>query len=170
MADPTTYDSTITVVQAILTTLTHILQKATQSHPIPTTLLGARLHEDMYPLSDQVRCLTDFSSYLVARLTDRDPVPLGSKPTTFDECYARIETVRKALSEADRDVVNQQGRTVKPTNRGPLGQIDMSGAVYAHTVVIPNIYFHLTTAYGILRKEGVPLGKLDYYEGFILLH
>lgn len=41
----------------------------------------------------------------------------------------------------------------------------MSGAAYAHTVVLPMVYFHVTTAYGILRKEGVPLGKRDYFAG-----
>lgn len=50
---------------------------------------------------------------------------------------------------------------------GPGKTVQMSAAMYAHSIVLPNIYFHLTTAYGIMRKEGVPLGKRDYYVGFI---
>lgn len=164
-----TYDSTIAVTQGILNTLTHILTKAEQSHPDPSSLLNARLHPDMYPLTDQVRCLANFSEFLAARLTDREPAQLGSKPNTFAECHERIETVLSTLRAADKDLVNAQGEAVKPTNRGPLGEVDMSGAVYAHTIVLPNIYFHLATAYGILRAQGVQIGKMDYYQGFVPL-
>lgn len=164
-----TYDSTIAITQGILTTLTHILTKAEQEHPNPSSLLDARLHPDMYPLTDQVRCLTQFSEYLSARLTDREATQLGSKPNTFAECHARIEGVLQTLRGADRDLVNAQGEAVKPTSRGPLGDVDMSGAVYAHAVVLPNIYFHLATVYGILRAQGVRVGKMDYYQGFVPL-
>ncbi|KAL4873670.1 hypothetical protein BDV12DRAFT_159383 [Aspergillus spectabilis] len=162
----TTYDATIVVVQAILNTFTHILHQAEQHPKASTFLTEARLHEDMYPLADQIRLATQFSEFLVARLTGRPSVLLGGNPTTFAEGYERIETVQKTLREADRDVVNQNGDKVEKTQRGPERAVDMSGAAYAHTIVLPNVYFHLNTAYGVLRKEGVPLGKRDYYEGF----
>lgn len=72
----------------------------------------------------------------------------------------------KAVNDADKDVVNQHGDIVKTTWMGPEKAVEMSAATYAHKIALPNIYFHLTTAYGILRKEGVPLGKGDYYVGF----
>lgn len=87
-------------------------------------------------------------------------------PTTFAECYERIETVLKALNEAEKDVVNRQADVVAKTPMGPETAVEMSAAAYAHSIALPNIYFHLTTAYGILRKEGVELGKRDYYVGF----
>lgn len=161
----TFYDGTIVVVQCILNSLSNILHQAEQ-RPNASTLLEARLHEDMYPLADQVRIATQFSENLVARLTGRDPVAFQGNPTTFAECYERIETVLKRLSEADKDVVNQYGDIVGATQIGPEKTIGMSGAAYAHSIALPNIYFHLATAYGILRKEGVPLGKKDYYVGF----
>lgn len=161
----TFYDGTIPVLQAILKTLTHILHKAEQQ-PNATTLPSARLHENMYPLIDQVRLATHFSEALVARLTGRDEVKFDGSPTTFAEFYSRIETVLKALGEADKETVNKSADVAAPTKLGPEISVPMSGAAYAHTVVLPNVYFHLTTAYGILRKEGVPLGKRDYYEGF----
>ncbi|RJE18859.1 hypothetical protein PHISCL_08794 [Aspergillus sclerotialis] len=160
-----TYDGTVSVVGAILTTLSHILHQATQ-HPKADTLLNARLHEDMYPLADQIRLATQFSENLVARLTGREAVTFDGNPATYAECFERIETVLKAVREADKDIVNQYGDKVELTKRGPLEPVEMSGATFAHTMVLPNIYFHLTTAYGILRKEGVPLGKKDYYVGF----
>lgn len=162
----TLYDGTILVNQGILKTLSSILHQG-EDHPNAKTLLGARLHEDMYPLSDQIRLATQFSENLVARLTGRKPVTFEGKPTTFAECYERIETVLKALNEADKDVVNQRADVAEATQMGPQKEVDMSAATYAHVIVLPNIYFHLTTAYGILRKEGVPLGKLNYYAGFM---
>ncbi|KAJ5662687.1 hypothetical protein N7462_011613 [Penicillium macrosclerotiorum] len=159
------YDSAIAVTQSLLRTLSHILHTAEQS-PNASTILESRLIEDMYPVPDQVRLATQYSEFLVARLMGREPVTFSGNPTTFAECYQRIDTVLQSLSEADRDVVTQHGDAVAPTNLGPQGTVEMSGAAYAHTVVLPNIYFHLNTAYGILRKAGIPLGKKDYYVGF----
>ncbi|GAD99919.1 hypothetical protein AOR_1_404184 [Paecilomyces variotii No. 5] len=161
----TLYDGTIVVVQSILNTLSHILHQAEQRTDA-ISLLEARLHEDMYPLTDQVRLATQFSENLVARLTGREPVTFEGKPTTFSQCYDRIETVLKALKEADKNVVNKNGDVVATAKLGPENTAELSGAVYAQYLALPNIFFHLTTAYGILRKEGVPLGKRDYYVGF----
>ncbi|KAJ5204295.1 uncharacterized protein N7498_005174 [Penicillium cinerascens] len=160
------YDGSIVTAKAILSSLSHILHKAEEQRTDASTLLDARLIDDMYPLSDQVRVATQFSENLVARLTGREPVTFEPKPSTFAECYERIETVLKSLNEADKDTVNQYGDKIELTKLGPLKSVEMSGAAYAHTVALPNLYFHVTTAYGILRKEGVPVGKLDYYAGF----
>lgn len=165
----THYDATIVVVQGILNTLSHILHKAEQ-RPDTSTLLEARLYEDMYPVTDQVRLVTQFSENVVARLTGREPVTFEGKPTTFAQCYERIETVLKRLKEADKVVVNQHGDILGATQMGPGKTVQMSGAAYTHSIALPNIYFHLVTTYGILRKEGVPLGKMDYYMGFFPQH
>ncbi|KAI9926599.1 hypothetical protein ASPWEDRAFT_45294 [Aspergillus wentii DTO 134E9] len=162
----TFYDGTIVVLQGILGSLSHILHLAEQQHPAASSLLEARLHADMYPLPDQIRLATQFSENLVARLTGREPVTFDGNPTSFAQFYERIDTVLKSLNEADKDVVNQRGDVVEVTKMGPGMEAPISGAAYAHTIVLPNVYFHLTTAYGILRKEGVPLGKRDYYVGF----
>lgn len=163
----TFYDGTVPVVQSLLRTLTHILQKA-QHHPNATeeTLFNARLTTDMYPLSDQIRLATQYSENLAARLTAREPTTFETKPTTFASSYERIDTVLKTLAEAEREVVNGQADVLTLTQLGPEAKVEMSGSAYAHTVVLPNVYFHVATAYGILRKEGVELGKRDYYVGF----
>lgn len=162
----TFYDGTIPVLQSILNSLTHILHQAEQ-HPSADTLLSARLYEDMYPLTDQIRLATTFSSKLVARLTGGEATTFEGSPQTFPECYQRIETVLDAIKDADKEVVNRHADVVAGTGLGRQElEIDMSGAAYAHTLALPNIYFHLVTAYGICRKEGVQLGKKDYYVGF----
>ncbi|OGM46942.1 hypothetical protein ABOM_004416 [Aspergillus bombycis] len=154
----TFYDGTIPVVQSILNSLSHILQQASQQ-PNANILLAARLHEDMYPLTDQVRITTQFAANLVARLTGQSPVSFEGSPATYVECHERIETVLKALKDADKEVVNQHADVVASTPMGPETAVEMSAAAYAHRIALPNIYFHLTTAYGILRKEGVPLER-----------
>ncbi|KAN0121874.1 hypothetical protein V8E51_000200 [Hyaloscypha variabilis] len=156
--DYTLYDGTILVAQSILKTLSHILHQA-EKRPDASTLLEARIYEDMYPLAGQVRLSTQFSENLVARLTGREPVTFENNLTTFAKFYERIETTLKVLNDADKDVVNEHADVLAATRLGPETTVQMSGAVYAHSIVLPTIYLHLTTAYGILRKEGVPLGK-----------
>ncbi|KAJ5578207.1 uncharacterized protein N7459_007171 [Penicillium hispanicum] len=159
------YDGTIVVAYSILQTLSHILHKA-EERPNASALLEARLYEDMYPLTDQIRIATQFCENLVARLTGREPVVYENNLTTFAKFHERIAAVQKTLNEADKKLVNQHGDIVATTKIGPKGTTEMSGAMFAYSITLPNIYFHLATAYGILRKEGVPLGKLDYYVGF----
>ncbi|PYH97054.1 hypothetical protein BO71DRAFT_396497 [Aspergillus ellipticus CBS 707.79] len=162
----TFYDGTIPVLQGVLRTLSHILHQAEQQ-PNSNTLLEARLSPDMYPLPDQIRIATQFSENLVARLTGREPVAFEKDDlTSFAKFYERIETVAKVLGEADKETVNRHGEMLEATKMGPEAEVQMSGAAYAHTIVLPNVYFHVMTAYGILRKEGVPLGKRDYFVGF----
>lgn len=161
----TFYDGTIVVAQSILSSLSHILHQA-EERPYANSLLEARINEDMYPLPDRTRIVAQFSENLVARLTDREPMTFEGNPAAFAKCYERIETVLKALNEADKDIVNQNAGIAKATQLGPATTVQMSDAAYAHTIIMPNLFFHLVTAYGILRKEGVPLGKQDYYTGF----
>ncbi|KAJ5226821.1 uncharacterized protein N7469_006827 [Penicillium citrinum] len=161
----TFYDGTIVVLQGILETFSHILHKAEES-PNSSAFPAARLHEDMYPLTDQIRLATQFSEYILAKVTGREPRKFEGNPLTFAEFYERIDTMLKSLKEADKDVVNANADKEELTQVGPTAKIELSNAIYAHRIALPNIYFHLNIAYGILRKEGVPLGKLDYFAGF----
>ncbi|KAL3461044.1 hypothetical protein BJX64DRAFT_261960 [Aspergillus heterothallicus] len=162
----TFYDSTIPTCQSILRTLAHILQKAQSTHPSPESLLSARLHESMYPLADQLRIAAQWTENLAARFTGRDqPTQFGGNPATLAEALERINTVLDSLAGADRETVDARAETLAPTPMGPGVVVEKSGAEYAHAIALPNVYFHLATAYGILRKEGIELGKRDYYEG-----
>lgn len=168
MSSHTFYDGSIAVAISILKSLSHILQLAEQQRPSSTSTLlhDARLHADMYPLADQIRLVTQYSEKLAARLTGREETTFPGNPSSFAESFERIETVLKALNEADKHRVNEEVDELKLTPIGPEVAVPMSGGAYAHTVVLPNIYFHLTTAYGILRKEGIAIGKRDYYAGY----
>lgn len=164
----TFYDGVILPLQGILGTLTHLLKQAEQ-HPNAEHLTNTRLHEDMYPVTDQVRLAIQFSENIVGKVTGREAVTLDPDLASYAKCYERIETVLKSLGEADRDVVNGQADVVSSASLGPGGTIDVTAAIYAHTLALPNVYFYLVTAYGILRKEGLPLKKWDYYNGFVPL-
>lgn len=120
-------------------------------------------------MPDQVRLATQFCENLTARLSGREAVNFTGDLSTFAKCYERIETALKVLKETDKGVVNQHADDVGPTQMGPGVTVDMMAATYAHSIALPNIYFHLNAAYGILRKSGVPLGKRDYYAGFAAL-
>jgi hypothetical protein len=160
----TLYDGTLVVVQSLLTTLSHVLHQA-EERPDSSTLLEARLFEDMLPLADQVRISTQYSENMVSKLTGVEAVVFDGDFATFAKCYARIEAVLKKVNEADKDIVNQHGDLLVTTPLGPGKTVELSAATYANLIAFPNIYFHITTAYGILRKEGVPLGKRDFYTG-----
>jgi hypothetical protein len=80
----TLYDGTIAVVQGILNTLSHILHQAEQQPGLDaSTLLEARLHDDMLPLADQIRIATEYSEKLVAKLSGKEPVTFEGKPATI---------------------------------------------------------------------------------------
>ena len=117
----------------------------------------------MYPLPDQIRLATKYASDIAARLTAREPIVFENNLTSFAKFHERIDQVLKTLDEADKDLVNSRGDVLSPTSLGPGKTVDISAGMFAHSIAFPNVYFHFVTAYGILRKEGVELGKRDYF-------
>ncbi|KAI2787579.1 hypothetical protein POX_f07951 [Penicillium oxalicum] len=164
MAPPYTFHvGSVKVAHNLLQTLANILHKA-EEHPNAASFLDARLIEDMYTLRDQIRLSVQYLEHIVARVTNRDPITY-EKPTSFAQSYEFINQVVTAAAQADPEAVNQQADVVKSSFLGKM-EADMSTADYVHMALLPNVYFHVTTAYGILRKEGVKLEKWDFYSGF----
>ncbi|KAL7799220.1 hypothetical protein V8C37DRAFT_367031 [Trichoderma ceciliae] len=160
------YDATVPLAKSALSALTNIL-KTGEAAPNSAGLLAARIHEDMFPLSFQVKFITDVSTKIVARLHGVEPHVWEGEIDTFADCYARIAKAEEILATADKDLINQRQNEVVSLGMGSKGTFEMPGANYANGYVLPNLFFHLTTAYNILRKEGVPLGKANYLESFI---
>jgi len=127
----------------------------------PQVLLEARLFPDMFPFTRQVQLATDFSKGACARLAGVDPPKYPDTEATFDELKARVAKTIAFIKEfkpsqidgsEERDISLQMGgqtRTFKGEN-------------YLTSVVLPNFFFHATTAYAILRHNGVELGKQDF--------
>ncbi|RFU78246.1 helix-turn-helix domain-containing [Trichoderma arundinaceum] len=160
------YDATVPLAKSALKALTNIL-KTGEAVPESANLLAARLAPDMLPLTFQVKSVTDISTKIVARLHGIEPHVWEGDINTFADCYARIAKAEEILATADKDLINQRQSEIVTLGMGSKGTFQMPGANYANGYVLPNLFFHLTTAYNILRKEGVPLGKTSYLESFI---
>lgn len=148
-----------------LTSLSAILDKAGQhaaSRKIdPAVLLGTRLFPDMFPLTKQVQLACDFAKGGAARLAGVEPPKFPDEEKTIDELKARIaKTIDFVKSVQASQIDGSEARDIAL----PLGgqTRHFKGQSYLLNMVLPNFYFHATTAYAILRHCGIELGKLDF--------
>jgi hypothetical protein len=127
----------------------------------PSVLLTARLFPDMFPLTGQVQAACDTAKRATARLVGAEPPRFEDNEVTFDELHDRIRRTSAYVEshaadgfpgEEDRKIEMKTGSTV----------ISLTPREYLTRFALPNFYFHITTAYDILRHNGVVLGKRDY--------
>lgn len=168
MSSLSLYDATIPTAKSAFKAMVTILREG-EKHPNAASFPAARLAEDMNPLTYQVHIATQLVEKLVARLTGREPTIFEDNLSSFAEMYERIETVQKVIDATDKDAFNERADLVQAIPMGPM-TLDLSGVAYATTFTIPNLYFHLTTTYAILRKEGVQIGKKEYIMDFLAPH
>jgi uncharacterized protein len=123
-------------------------------------LLASRLAPNMWSLSRQITAACDTAKFTVARLCSKEAPRQADTETTFEEVRARIHSVLEYLDSFSRqDFQGASDRLISPP---PLQGKQLSGAAYFYEMQLPNFYFHVTTAYAILRHNGVELGKLDF--------
>lgn len=127
----------------------------------PAVLLTARLAPDMFTLTRQVQIATDHAKGCVARLAGHQIEAIEDTETTFAELQARIARVL-AIVEAYKPEAFEGSETREITIKLPNGDIKFSGIDYVNHWAMPNFYFHAATAYGILRANGIELGKKDF--------
>ncbi len=159
------YDISIAPLLRNLDNLKHILQQgeayAGQKKVAPEVLLNSRLAVDMYPLTRQVQLVSDMSKGVGARLAGLEMPQYEDNETSFDMLYARIDKTVAFLSQIQpAQLDGAASKEVVLTIR----KVDLTftGLDYLQKWAMPNVYFHTTTAYNILRQLGVPLGKTDY--------
>jgi uncharacterized protein len=128
------------------------------------TLLQARLYPNMRPFMFQIQVATDTAKGAAARLTGR-PVPSWpDEEKTFADVHARLKKAIDYLSSfAPEDFEGSENRAVQ-LRLGPHA-VDFTGSSYISSFVLPNFFFHVTTAYGILRHNGLTIGKTDFLGG-----
>jgi uncharacterized protein len=155
------YAITVPVFTRYLTNLDAILAKAeanaTERKIKPEVLPNARLSADMLPLSFQVQSVTDRIKFLLARLTGQTPPSWEDTETTIEQLRARVQKALAyvaSFSEADLAGKDEGMVTVRDKQVPALEH-----ALYN---AIPQIFFHITAAYAILRHNGVPIGKGDF--------
>ncbi len=159
------HTATIPVLARGLRVFVSYLDKAivhAREHGIDeATLVGARLAPDMLPLSGQVQRASDTAKATISRLTGGESPSFPDNETTLAELRARLQATLDYVAAADgaavdagaqRDVVLKTGK-IERTFRGDD---------YVFAFGLPNFFFHLVTAHGILRQQGLAIGKLDY--------
>jgi uncharacterized protein len=128
----------------------------------PAALTGARLFPDMLPFTRQVQLACDFAVRAAFRLAGQEPPRMPDEETTFDELKARIAKALGAIESLDKGAFQgSESRTVT-FPMGPAGMQSYAGSAYLFNFAVPNFAFHVTTAYAILRENGVALGKRDF--------
>ncbi|KAF4591881.1 helix-turn-helix domain-containing protein [Ophiocordyceps camponoti-floridani] len=162
----TLYDASIAVAIDALASLTAVLKKAQES-PNAARFSEARLAEDMLPLAFQVHVMTDLAQKLYHRLAGQEPLKWENSLKDYEQMHGRIAQTEELLSKANKEEVNKHDGETVSVGLGPGKTADMTTTAYVNGYILPNIFFHLTTAYAILRKEGVQLGKMDYLRPFI---
>lgn len=159
------YDFSIPVLKQSLGSLAAILRKAVdhaESRKIdPAAFIGARLFPDMFALAKQVQIATDQAKGCAARLAGIDIPSFEDNETTFGELQARIEKTIAFLDSVKAQQINgSETRDIVLQLRERT--VEFKGQDYLLKWVMPNFYFHVTTAYNILRHNGVDIGKRDF--------
>lgn len=158
------YDITVPQFIKMLTNLNHILDKGARSAEARKfevdVLLNSRLAPDQFNLIRQVQIACDTAKFGAARLAGTEAPVHEDKEKTLPELKARIEDVIRYLGTFKaQDFTGAHERKIsQPRWEGKY----LTGVEYAIQHALPNIYFHITTAYSILRNNGVDVGKKDY--------
>jgi len=126
----------------------------------PAVLLGARLAPDQYPLLRQVQSSCDNAKFAAARLSGKEPPKNPDTEQTLDEIQARIRTTTAYLDTFK--AIDFEGGEARVVALSFLEGKVISGSDYLVEMAIPNFFFHVTTAYAILRHNGVDLGKMNF--------
>jgi hypothetical protein len=160
------YSASVPVFRQMLGGLAGVLEKAKtkveQTKIEPDAFLGARLFPDMFALTRQVQIACDFAKSVPARLAGADVPAYEDTEKTFDELEARIAKTLAfldGLQPAAFDGSEQREIVLRP---GTPKEKRLHGQTYLLSYGLPQFFFHVTTAYALLRHNGVEIGKKDY--------
>lgn len=160
-----TADLLLTTYDNMLGSLDGWIAKA-QEHPRGDALLEERLAPDMFPLAQQVRFICNMPGEALARVAGMESESSEQNDTTLAEARQRIAHTREQLGAWRGARLQDDDAAVELAL--PIGMtFDLDTAAYVRDWALPQFYFHLVTAYAILRAAGVPLGKADYV-GYML--
>ena len=160
------YTTSIPVFKQMLGGLKEILRKA-EVHAIdkkidPNALLQARLFPDMFSLLRQVQVATDFAKGVSARLAGVEVPRLDDNEQTFADLQSRIDNVLAFIGGLDAARFDDAATREITTQAGTPKEKRFTGQSYLLNYGLPHFFFHATTAYSILRHNGVEVGKKDY--------
>ncbi len=159
------YDASVPVFNQMLQSLSDILKKAVtyaENRKIdPTVLINSRLYPDMLPFVLQIRIATDTAKGCAARLAGIDPPVYEDNESTFSELIARLDKTIEFLKTLKKEQIDgSEAKTITYTLHGKTSSFE--GLPFLLHKSLPNFFFHVTTAYAILRHNGLEIGKADY--------
>jgi uncharacterized protein len=161
------YNASVPVFKQMLSALSAILAKAEKSSGGKTeSLLHARLFPDMFDFTRQVQIAADFAKGVTARLAGLDVPAYEDNETTFDELQARIAKTLQFISSIPPEKINGSESREIITRPGTPKEKNFNGESYLLHYGLPQFFFHITTAYAILRNNGIEIGKRDYMGSF----
>jgi len=160
------YDATVPVYVRSLSNLSAILEKgaafAAEKGIDPADLLATRLIDDMAPLPAQVQRACDTAKFTVVKIGGVENRVFPDEETTFAELRERIARVIAFIQAVPREAIDGQEDKAVSLDLPDGRSIPFTGQSYALGFALPNFFFHVTTAYALLRHRGVEIGKRDY--------
>ena len=162
------YQASVPIILRALNNLQGILAKAeawaAEKNVKEETVLGARLALDMLPFVKQVQIVSDNAKGVAARLGGVENPSYADDETTFVQLHERLQkTIDFVSAVSPEGFEGSEGREI--VLKFPSRTMEFTGLNYLTGYAIPNLFFHVTTAYAILRHSGVPLGKSDFLGG-----
>jgi hypothetical protein len=159
------YQAAVPVFVRALGNLVHVLKKgeehATSKNVTGEVLLQTRLIPDMLPLIKQIQIACDMATRGTARLAGVEPQSFEDNETTLEQAYSRIErSVEYIKSFKPEQIDGSETRAIHLKMRN--GEMNFEGQAYLLHFTLPNLFFHCTTAYDILREAGTDIGKSDF--------
>jgi hypothetical protein len=159
------YQAAVPVTARALQNLLHVLTKGAEHAKAKNisdeTLLQSRLIADMLPLVKQVQIATDMAKNGVARLAGVEPLKFEDNETTVEQLQARITRAAEYINGFTAEQVDgSEDRAINMKTRA--GELNFTGQDYLLNFVLPNLFFHCTTTYAILRETGAEIGKPDF--------
>jgi hypothetical protein len=159
------YDISVPVFIRGFANLSHILNVgrgfADEKGIAHAELLEARLIADMGPLTSQIQRASDTAKFTAIRVGKVENVAMADNEASFEALQARIQATVDFLKRVPPASMEGRDEEIVTLKTGS-GAIDFTARNYVLDFAIPNFYFHVTTAYAILRHKGAPLGKLDF--------
>ena len=159
------YEASVPVFTRVLTQLKAVLEKGAADAAArkidDDVFVRARLYPDMFPLLKQVQIATDMARGGAARLAGGEPPKYEDNEETFAELIERVDrTIAYLQSLPESQFEGAETRTITRPVRGQPKEF--TGLNYLQQFIVPNLYFHATTAYDLLRHNGVEVGKADF--------
>ncbi len=159
------YQASVPVFVRALNNLAHVLNKggehAKSKHVSDEVLLQTRLVPDMLPLIRQLQIACDMATRGAARLAGVEPQAFEDNETTLEQAHARItRSIGYIKGFQPAQIDGSEARAILLKTRS--GELNFEGQAYLLNYVLPNLFFHCTTAYNILREAGTAIGKTDF--------